>query len=106
MNMLYTNRAKALANIFSYNIAKGYFVDESPEGTNSWTRGLNFYDLQTLRRALFAASTVDRPDFYFYEMPFVNSKGERDLLPCCMYKSPASRWDRVAAFRRVCNGND
>ena len=100
-----TPYAKKISNAIANKIANGQFVDESPEGVNVWCRGMNNEDLITIKRAMFAASTVDRPLYYFYETPFTNSRGERDLPPCCLYKSPASRWDRIAAFRRVCNGN-
>jgi hypothetical protein len=92
--MLITDNAKTLANFMAYEIAKGRFVDESPEGVNRWCRGLNFYDLQTLRKALFAASTVDHPLITFLEI---------NGVAWALTNRVASRWDRVAAFRRVCN---
>ncbi len=98
--MLITTQAKILAEVFASRIAKGKFMDESPEGTNRWTRGINFYDLQTLRKALFAASTAPGRKIQCTMISVDNN------LPEILTRidTPASRWDRVAAFRRVCNG--
>ncbi len=100
--MLVTEQAKLLADVFASRIAKGKFMDESPEGTNRWTRGLNFYDLQILRAALFAASTVPGRKIQCTMIDLCDGSGPTIWT---RLDTPASRWDRVAAFRRVCNEN-
>lgn len=100
-NALVAEPAKKLANKFAAQIAKGEFVDVSPAGVNQWARGLNFFDLKTLRDALFAAS-VANPSYVECHYGKLNGS---ELIGWFCTNRPASRWDRVAAFRRVCNGN-